>query len=52
MLEEAVKDNNNNNNNVFFIYIFVCVHSAVHVWKSEDNFGEWLLSFYNVGPRA
>lgn len=38
---------------IAFIYYFVCIcvwcaHAMVHVWKSENNSGKSVLSFYHV----
>lgn len=31
-----------------YIYMYVACTSVVHVWRSEDNLKEGMLSFYNV----
>jgi hypothetical protein len=29
----------------------VCVHTMLHVWRSEANLQEWVFSLHHVGSR-
>ena len=39
---------------IFFLlnllHICVCAHATIHMWESEDNLQESILSFHTVGP--